>query len=181
MARSSRRPTFWSGAYLDTTIPEDASGSFVITPAAELEDEQNKEPTLVRTFGRLCVGSQPPDGISLTVTNIWLGLCLLSATDVGIPDPRVLSDDRFVWTGFVRTVWAFHYHENFTSAGVGTTVPGTVRAYQGPWEMVDFETRAMRRARTNDALTLVSRSITSTGDPTSISLNGFIRALWKAR
>lgn len=182
MARSSRRPTFWTGAYFDgTTTPEDTLASSVVTAAADLTDDMDKEPTLVRVFGRLCVGALPEDTLTDTTYNLWLGLTLGSATDAGLPDPRTFTDDRFLWMGFIRTVWGPHYIPTFDSAGAIVTSQGLNRAYQGPWEMVDFQSRAMRKARSNDALLLQMYGITTAGNPVSPGIHGFIRALWKAR
>jgi len=180
VARSGRRPTFWEGATIDNDTVAIGLQSYEIVPAALLQDEQDREPTLVRAFGRLQFGGTPDGDETTHVANIWMGLCLGGIGDPGLPDPRDLSDDRWIWTGFARWVWYLAYYPVPTIPLV-TKISGT-RAYQGPWELVDFETHAMRKARTGDSLILRVNCLDSGEDtPGRVDINGSVRALWKAQ
>jgi len=46
--------------------------------------------------------------------------------------------------------------------------------------MVDFDVHAMRKAREEDVLDLVTRCITQGGTPDVLVIEGLVRSLWKA-
>jgi len=129
----------------------------------------------------LSIGGTPDNDSSTHVANVWFGLTLGSITDSsGLPDPRDFSDDRWIWTGFCRWVWYLAYYPVPTIPLV-SQIAGT-RAYPGPWEMVDFESHAMRKARTGDSLILrVTAEDAGADTPQRVDLNGSIRSLWKAQ
>jgi len=180
LARSSRRPTFWTGSTLDNDTVNVGLNSYELV-TGDLEDEQGREPTLVRAFGRLVFGGTPAGDETTHVANIWMGLTLGGIGDPGLPDPRDLADDRWIWTAFCRWVW---YNAFYPVPGVPPLIAivAAPRAYQGPWEMVDFESHAMRKARSGDSLILRVRAEDSGADtPERIDINGSVRALWKAQ
>jgi len=157
-----------------------APQSYEITAAADLVDEQDREPTLVRLLGRFHVGGTPDGDETTHVANIWWGITLGGMGDPGLPDPRDLSDDRWIITGFLRWVWYLAYYPVATLPLV-SQISGT-RAYSGPWEMADFESHAMRKARTGDSLILRINAVDSGEDtPERVDIQGSCRALWKAQ
>jgi len=180
VARQSRRPTFWEGATISSDTVAVGLNSYEIVPAADLVDEQDREPTLVRIVGRLIIGGAPSDDESIHVANVWWGITLGGIGDPGLPDPRDLADDRWILTGFLRWVWFRAFYPVATIPLV-SQISGT-RAYQGPWEMADIESHAMRKARTGDSLILRVNYVDAGEDtPERVDLNGSVRALWKAQ
>jgi len=180
MARQSRRSTFWTGQTINNDgVALDAISSYELPPAADLQDEQDREPTLVRCFGRFHVGGTPENDSSTHVANIWWGILLGGMGDSGLPTPTDLADDRWIITGFLRWVWYLAYYPVPTIPLV-SQIAGT-RAYSGPWEMVDFESHAMRKARTGDSLILRIAAFDAGEDtPERVDIQGSCRALWKA-
>jgi len=180
MARAGRRSTFWEGGTISNDMVPVGLNSYEMVAAADLEDEQDREPTLIRTLGRLVIGGTPSGDESTHVANVWWGITLGGMGDPGLPDPRDLSDDRWIITGFLRWVWYLAYYPVPTIPLV-SQISGT-RAYQGPWEMVDYESSAMRKARTGDSLILRTHYVDAGNDTADrLDLNGSVRALWKAQ
>jgi len=180
MARSSRRPTFWTGSTISNDMVPVGLNSYEMAADVDLTDEQDREPTLVRTIGRLVIGGTPSSDDSTHVANLFWGITLGSMVDANLPDPRDLSDDRWIITGFMRWVWYLAYYPVPTIPLV-SQIAGT-RAYQGPWEMQDFESHAMRKARTGDSLILRTHYVDAGNDTADrLDLNGSVRALWKAQ
>jgi len=181
VARQSRRPTFWEGSTISSdTIPVGLA-SYEIVPAALLTDEQDREPTLVRLTGRLVIGGSPEDDESIHVANVWWGITLGGIGDPGLPDPRDLSDDRWILTGFMRWVWFRAFYPVLTAPLIVSQISGT-RAYSGPWEMAEIDGHAMRKARTGDSLILRTNYVSAGASVADrVDLNGSIRALWKGQ
>jgi len=182
MARSSRRPTFWSGSYLSNqALTLGGTVSFDLTPAADLTDEQGREPTLVRTFGRWVVGGVPDDSDSTHVADIYWGILLGGIGDSGLPSALDMADERWITTGYLRWVWYNAYYPVVAVPPIVVNHPSP-RAYQGPWEMVDFESHAMRKAREGDSLIMrVTAADAGADTPDRVNIQGYIRALWKAQ
>jgi len=182
VARSNRRSTFWEGGTLNNeSVPFTGSPeSYEIVGSNALTDEQDREPTLVRVFGRIRLGGVPAQNDETYAINAWWGLCLGGIGDPGLPDPIDMTDDRWIITGFLSTVW---YNAAYPVPTIPlVTIVSAPRAYQGPWEMADFESHAMRKARTGDSLILrINAASNGADDPDRLDINGYVRSLWKAQ
>lgn len=182
MARKSRRPTFWDGSIIeDQTLAEDGYTTFEVVDEGDLVDEHSREPTLVRVIGRVGVGHTLETCAAAISVNVWFGLCLGAMNDTSLPDPRELSDDRWIWTGMCHSSSGFACYPMFTSAGTFVANTTAARHYPSASELLDFESRAMRKARTGDSLILRAYCSTSTGNPGVVVMYGAIRTLWKAQ
>jgi len=183
VARSSRRPTFWTAEPLvNSVLVEDADTTLELVPPTELIAD--REPTLIRVVGHLQIGSTPVDLTTGHVVNLFWGLAIMNVT-AGFPSLLTddgLADERLIYTGLLRSVWTTEpISTTFTDAGVPTGTGGGATNQRGAWEFERFDARAMRRIRDGDSLCLVYFCNTTVGNPTSVDISGFVRALVKER
>ena len=179
MARSRRR-TQW----LDTNgsnIVDDRSitdGDITRLELASPSDISafGNEPTLIRIVGRIGIGSAPADTTSPHTVNCPFGICLTELNSA--PSPSAANgDERWLLTGYLRSVYINEPQVYGIVGAVG--VSSVTKNQPGPWEVADFDARAMRKARDGDSLVLCTRASTPTGTPASIKLYGYVRSLWK--
>jgi len=181
MARANKRLTAWVGRPLNEESLGSTNGAdgdeTLIT--WETLTEHSPEPTLVRTFGRFVVGSTPSSGSTTSVVHVWWAL-VIAPIDTLIPldSNDGQGDERILCSGFLRSVWANEDQATFTSAAAVTWVP-RIRNQQGPWEMSDFESSAMRRIREQDTLRLVYTLGIPEGAVSSVKVSGYVRCLLK--
>jgi hypothetical protein len=182
MARQSRRPTFWAGTgFDDSVLVEDTQTTLELLDPADIES--SKEPTLTRIVGHIQIGSTPESATVVTISHLKWALVLMnvSSSFPSLNSEAGWSDERIIYSGFLRSVYILEPFGMISVDG-DTTVAATANINQrGPWEFERFDARAMRRAREGDSLCLAYYLNTVEGNPVSVKLAGFVRALIKER
>lgn len=176
MARSSRRPTYWTGVALNgTNIIEDTGTAVTLISAGNLEAAG--EPTLIRIVGHLQLGSVPADTQSSHALNFWWGLRLAEPTAAALEPTANIGSEVWLRYGFLRSVYITESEVVWN----GSNIVGTDIAHNQPgsWEYERFDGRAMRKVRDGEALVLEYNCTTLSGNPASVDLNGFVRVLLK--
>jgi len=178
MASRNRRRTQWLGAAINEEMTE--GDNFIQLLDAGQLTEHAEEPTLIRLFGRLTQGHGFDVADGFGVIRTWGAIYMgdFSGSAIAGFDGNGFGDERILACGFLKSAHQFEGVIRFDSAGLITGNSPALRNQRGPWEMADFESRAMRKVREGDSLILQASSFVD-GDISNIGLEGFVRALIK--
>ena len=163
--RSARRPTFWQGTNIDSSIVSASAQVLTIVTEAILEGVPN--PTIIRVRGNLLL---VPTAVTANARlHLTMGIMVADVRAVAVPATPLPLDD-------IGSDWLWWSNRSVIADGSGT--PPLEDSGDMLISRVEIDGKAMRKVQPNQVLILVLQNSAVNGTGT-IRATGVLRMLFK--